>query len=291
MHHVGMRALFCALIAAVPGYGQWSWTTLPVFPGAVSTLPRNLSGDRVVGTYRDAVGVWHGYSYDGQEWATIDYPGSTRSSVAAIDGNVLVGSFSIGGTSGAFVHDGTSFSELKHAASVVRPLGIESQTIVGMLDNDGFVYDGVTWTRLAYPGATSTSLEDISGNRMVGVYIDSAREYRGCIYDETGWTSLAYPGASLTWPRGIEGRNIVGSVIVDGWESAFLYDGTSWTTFLYPGSFTTIADAIDGDRVLGTYADANGVHGFVLTLPEPASLLLLCLGAWGVSGRRPRRTR
>ena len=57
------------------------------------------------------------------------------------------------------------------------------------------------------------------------------------------------------------------------------FQGATWTT----------AYAIDGSNIVGDYEDASGnYHGFVYTIPEPCTLLLLGLGAAMVRLRSPQ---
>jgi hypothetical protein len=47
-----------------------------------------------------------------------------------------------------------------------------------------------------------------------------------------------------------------------------------------PGAKWTWIDGINGSNLVGGYIDSSGnTHGFLYTIPEPATLLLLGLGA------------
>jgi uncharacterized membrane protein len=109
--------------------------------------------------------------------------------------------------------------------------------------------------------------------------LDFTGHYNGFLHNGTTWTTLNYPGASETTAYGISGSNIVGYYeYEDGSRHGFLYDGTTWRTLDYPGAFNTYAYGISGNRIVGCFSDSSGQHGFLLTIPEPATLSLLAIG-------------
>jgi hypothetical protein len=73
--------------------------------------------------------------------------------------------------------------------------------------------------------------------------------------------------------------------VADGTHS-FLYDGTNWIIIDKPGATRTFINGIDGSNIVGYYQDTSGLHGFLYTIPEPATLLLLGLGALIAVNRR-----
>ena len=71
---------------------------------------------------------------------------------------------------------------------------------------------------------------------------------------------------------------IGGGLIV---ENGFLYNISSqdWTFLSKPGSLGTYISDIDGTNLVGWSLESSGTfHGFVYTIPEPGTLLLLGLG-------------
>jgi hypothetical protein len=95
-------------------------------------------------------------------------------------------------------------------------------------------------------------------------------------------TILNKPGALFTEATGIDGGNIVGDYYIGAeYYHGFLYDGSSWSTLDAPWATHTFPKGISGDKIVGYYVDAvdGSTHGFVYTIPEPATLFLLGLGA------------
>ena len=94
------------------------------------------------------------------------------------------------------------------------------------------------------------------------------------------YTTLDVPEATHTHALGIDGSNIVGYYFDDiNGANGLIYDGANYTTLEVPGSIRTYAHGIDGTNIVGWYRDANGdTHGFLATIPEPATLSLLMLG-------------
>jgi hypothetical protein len=171
-------------------------------------------------------------------------------------------------------------------ASRTDPTGIDGSYIVGGYEEasgvgHGFLYNGATWTTLDMPDAYRTWASGIDGSNIVGHYYDDFGVH-GFLYDGSGWTTLDVPGvAGGTQAFGIDGSNIVGSYYdydTSNWRG-FLYNGSSWTILDMPGADYTFPYGIDGSNIVGEYYDASsGSHGFLYTIPEPATLLILGLG-------------
>ena len=97
------------------------------------------------------------------------------------------------------------------------------------------------------------------------------------------------PGAIRTYINGIDGSNLVG-YYQDAQSPyhyhGFLYNGTNWTTLDFPGATATYISGIDGGNLVGMYQNGSGSHGFIYTIPEPATLLLLGFGLAIAAKRR-----
>jgi len=232
MKKYSISAIFLILLLVVSRGNLYAGTwTLLNMPGASWTDPLGIDNNIIVGQYYAS--GWHTFSYDGTTWNTLDkpwsYPNSTR--IYAIDGGNLVGQY------------------YKNASDGPH----------------GLFYNGATWKTLDAPGATKTYMTGISGNNIVGLYLETS--YKSFLYDGTTWTTLVMPGvnANQLVVRGIDGSNIV------GWYDksqahGFLYDGTTWTTLDMPGATGTWIEDIDGSNIVGHYSTGStgsGSHSFL----------------------------
>jgi hypothetical protein len=279
----GVSLLAAAGQAYASDPNTWTWKTLD-YPGAASTRFYSVDGSNIAGTYNDSSGGCHAFLFDGTTWTNLgDLPDADWMTTGLSGVRVLA--MSLYSYSG-MVYDGTTWTEWTHGT----PWGMEGNNVVGADSNHAFFYDGTTWTTLNYPGAAGTFATDISGNNIVGVHKYYAMDFRGFLYDGTTWTGLDYPGAATTFPVSISGHNIVGAWDYDlgSLDASFLYDGTTWTCLWYPGSYGTYVYGISGNTIVGYYGDLNyHQHGFILTIPEPATLSVLALG--GLALMRWRR--
>jgi hypothetical protein len=262
-----------------------TWTTLD-YPGATQSYVSGISGNKIVGYYGRS-GNEHGFLYDGTNWTTIDMPGASATLVRGISGNIIVGEYAFSGSGWltyyhSFLYDGTNWTTIPLPTGGGFP-GISYGIDDGIIVTSNQIYNIATQslTTLNYPGATHTHLYDIDGSNLVGSYGN-----HGFVYNMTtqNWTTIDYPGATYTRIYGIDGSNLVGSSTLNGKKLAdFIYDGTTLHTLGVPDS----PMGIDGDIIVGSYTAVihrDGLtgffsHGYVYTIPEPATLLLLGLGA------------
>lgn len=83
-------------------YDGTNWTTLD-FPGGSWTFPQAISGNNIVGSYTDPGGTTRGFRYDGRFWHTLGVPpGTTSSSNNGIDGQTILGEYTVGGVTHGF---------------------------------------------------------------------------------------------------------------------------------------------------------------------------------------------
>ncbi len=160
--------------------------------------------------------------------------------------------------------------------------GISGNNIVGYYCDSskstyrGFFYNGTAWTTLNAPGASETYANNIDGSNIVGTYYNTSGQ-QGFFYNGSTWTTIDVPGASMTEAYGIDGSNIVGRYCNGSQSHGFIYNGSTWTILDAPGATDgTIVFGIDGSNIIGC---ASNMNGFIYTIPEPATILLLTFGA------------
>jgi hypothetical protein len=250
------------------------------------TEPWAISGNSIVGFYRDASGE-HGFLFNGTTYTTLDVPGGTATSATGIAGTKIVGSFTDSSASShGFTNDGglasTYLTYDVPSSSSTKLVGISQDTsgslsmvgayIVSNIQH-GFLISGGSFTRLDVPSRSFTSAISVSAGRVVGYDVDNNTVPHGFLYDGTAYTSIDDPLAGTTaiggtFALGISGSNIVGSYNdANGLGHGFLYNGFTYTTIDHPlGVGGTVLFGIDGNKIVGFYTDAQGIeHGFLAT--------------------------
>jgi hypothetical protein len=297
--------VFALVILTTAAHAEM-WVTVD-FPGARETSVSDIDGNTIIGTYTDAGWNRRGFVYDGSNWTTLQYPGSSGTNALSTDGGTIVGTYSGSGLGSfhGFSFDGANWTPLDYpgASTIIRV--IENGTIAGqyttgsIIESKGFVYDGLNWTTVQAPGALQTVVTAMDHGTMVGYWnrdlnsdpsAISPSQNIGFIFDGINWTVLSYPGAMQTTVTGISGGTIVGTYANAFLEDhGFIYDGANWETLNFPGAAYTQISGIDGDTIWGSYRHSlyGTNHGFIYTVPEPCTLLLLGLG--GIIIRRNKR--
>lgn len=231
--------------------------------------PYDISGNKVVGTYHDSNGSRHGFVYDlsTSTYTTLDDPFAATNYTR--------------GTSG---------------------IGISGNNIVGNYSDSsyayhGFLYDGSTYLTLDDPNADQnrpyrgTGPQAISGNIVVGLYYDTTDKGHGFLYNISTkeYTTLDHPlTTQYTVLTGIDGNTVLGEYFdASNYSHLFLYDiPTATYTDLnldLPGPFRS-SGGISGNTIVGSYDDTltHTRHGFVVTIPEPSTIALLGMSAFGL---------
>lgn len=293
-----------------------TFVTLPPVPGLPSnSSPRysGIDGNNVVGYYADASGTY-GFLYNGSGYVRLDDPLSANSTLAnGISGKNIVGGYhDASNRLHGFLFDGTSYHTIDYPGIVGDCVltAISGNKIVGYYTealsafSHSFIYNGSTFTPLDDPSAANglgTAATSISGNKVVGNYFDAAGVVRSFLFDGANFSDLNYPPTSATFANGIDGDNIVGSFhrTTDPPTPlpSFLYNQLTqtWTELDYPGAFSTNAYGISGNMIVGNYQPLFGtgpVFGFIATVPEPSSLILLAIAGLIFAGlARARRAK
>jgi hypothetical protein len=284
-------------------HAEYTFTTLDYPSAANWTNAVGISGNNIVGCYKDASAKFHGFIYDGSSYTTLDVPGSGGTLACGISGNNIVGYYyGIQNRMHGFVYDGSSFTTLDYPSAVTTSgtmaMGIFGSTIVGSYYDSankmhGFIYDGSSYTTLDNPAAlgrnaSGTFVTGISGSTIVGYYYPSEGPY-GFVYNGSSYVTLPAPSdgyAGALWATGVSGSTIVGGYYANGYARGFIYDGSSYTAIDHPsGVKGTAANSISGGNIVGYYYDSSHYkHGFLASVPEPSSLALLIIAATALLG-------
>jgi hypothetical protein len=136
----------------------------------------------------------------------------------------------------------------------------------------------------SFSGGTFPS--GISGNTIVGTFIDSDNVDHGFVYNGSTFTTiddpLAVGGTSIT---GVSGNTIVGTYSdASGVTHGFIYNGSTFTTVDDPFAsetygFGTFLNAVSDATAAGTYYNSTGTYGFTYngstfqTISDPSALL------------------
>ena len=131
--------------------------------------------------------------------------------------------------------------------------------------DQGFIYDGSTYTTFSFNPSGHTLAYDVDGNNIVGHYQEGSRYY-GFLYNGSTYITLNFPWANFTSAHGISGNNIVGEYDRNnGNTHGFIYNGSTYISLHFPGSNYTTADGIDGNKIVGTYHNGRTYLGFLAT--------------------------
>lgn len=251
-----------------------TWSAFPVatanganYPGAIGSSPYGPSfGNpdgvlRVVGSYKttetspyDTSYLYDGAAAPGQQLTNLTYPtdGVLFTIAHSTFGNQVVGNYDTRlATGNAFIYN---------------------------IDTGTYVTNNI-------PGAISTTAYGIYGDKIAGGYgevmVDGViHAEHGYIYDQRTGTYVTYdhPGAVATHFEGITGAGrtdeynlVVNWVTADGvvHPAVMHVDAlgiATWYEIDIPGAVVSSNSAY-GDNVVGIYVDANGVNGYLATIP------------------------
>jgi hypothetical protein len=289
MHLVGVSCvaallvLFGAADVARAQTPQYSFTKIQ-FPGSTYTEATGINNSGlIVGTYFDATGLPHGFTYDGTSYTTVKFPGAGYNYVFGVSRHGhLVGSHALTAEAGpyhAFLAEGENFTEFDYPGMETDARAMNSSgAIVGIYNagfgtpDHGFLKVGDSYTSIDVPGATFTYAFGLNDAGLVtGTYRDAAGLVHGFSYNAGVYTSINFPGASQTYVAGVNNQNTaVGWNIQGGKVYGFVVSQGGWSfralTVGLPGAANGKPRAInDAGEVVGTYTstDCPGGCGFV----------------------------
>lgn len=219
-----------------------------------------VSGNLVVGHYRDAATYVHGFLWNGSTYTRFDALGSPGTWPRAISRAHVAGDY----------------------VEVVGGAGISR----------GFFWDGTTFTPVNPPGSSGTWVAGLHGSEVVGIYNVGAVSH-GFLWRGTNFVTLDPPGSTYTQATAVFRGRVVGA-FADGTaapgypQHGFLWDGTGYTILDVPGATWTRPSGLWEDRIIGQYQDAEGkLRGFVTVIPERP--VVVSLGSTNVFAGSPGR--
>jgi hypothetical protein len=266
-----------------------SFTSLD-FPGALATKAFGINDSgQIVGTYRDASGMDHGFIRDGITFTGIDYPGAVRTEAMGINNTgQIVGCYYTVDVPGAcyfgFLLSGGSFTSIAYPGAflITNPHGIsDSGDIVGVSDfhnQTAFKFSMGTFTLIQLPdpaaaGYTAAGGINDTGTAAVGSYLASATEINtsdtfGFLLQQGTFSSIAFPGAEITSARGVNAaQEVVGDFFISGSPNTaggFLLSGGTFSTIEF-GSITStsVSGVNNSHQVVGYYGGTGSERAFV----------------------------
>src|SRR5215469_10361048 len=220
--------------------GSFTFTAIN-FPGATRTraVGLNDSGD-IVGDYRDASGVFHGYLLSQGTFTTFDPPGSLRTRGNDINNSGVIGGHFLGN------------DKVEHS----------------------YLLDQGNFTIFDFPGASGTAFQGMNDRGdVVGGYNDSSGRGHGFLLSDGNFTTIDFPGAfSTTFPGSISANGDIVGFYDDksGLFHGFQLEGGSFSTIDFPGAVSTVALRVnEPGQVVGFY-NLAGQLGFLATPNPPA---------------------
>src|SRR5579872_4977390 len=122
-----------------------------------------------------------------------------------------------------------------------------------------------SYTTLNDPlGVNGTYVYGVSGNDMVGYYLDAGGIGHGFIYDGSTYTTLNDPSATQgTFAYDISGNLIVGQYNDGSGQHGFEYNLNTGSYTTLPVPANTAGSGISGNTVVGGYQPGSISHGFI----------------------------
>jgi uncharacterized membrane protein len=219
------------------------------FPGSPSsqTVAVNDEGE-IVGEYRDAARVLHGFLLIDGRFSTIDFPGALEVEVTPTGdpgGTRALGNNNAGEIVGRYLDAAYKFH--------------------------GYLLAEGNFRTIDFPGATFTEIIGINDRReLVGRYRDTVGRSHGFVLAKGRFSTIDVPGAFFTEAGGINNDGaIVGDYVDAGGRHGFLFFRGAFSTIDPPGAVPYVSEGViaerinDRGKIVGDCPDASGhVHGF-----------------------------
>ena len=263
--------------------GSFTFTAIN-FPGATRTraVGLNDSGD-IVGDYRDASGVFHGYLLSQGTFTTFDPPGSLRTRGNDINNSGVIGGHFLGNdkVEHSYLLDQGNFTIFDFpgaSGTAFQGMNNRGDVVGGYNDSSGrghgFLLSAGNFTTVDFPGAVDTTAGKINDRgQIVGNYDDSSGNIHGFLLSDGNFTTIDFPGAfSTTFPGSISANGDIVGFYDDksGLFHGFQLEGGSFSTIDFPGAVSTVALRVnEPGQVVGFY-NLAGQHGFLATPNPPA---------------------
>jgi hypothetical protein len=281
-------------------------TTFTV-PGLASTIVTGINNAGTVVGY-NTLGYGPGFLRDAAgNITTFQIPGLSPGNLVGVvlpvinDAGTVAGVYSAtsNGALHGFVRDTagniTTF-DAPGSSNLTRVLAInDAGTVLGTSNSPTFpnyLRDAAgNFTTFSVPRSTSTAFDAINdAGTVAGIFFAGGLEH-GFLHDAAGnFTTFDVPGATGFSVDAINNLGMVAGVFhtADGLQEGFLRDAAGNITAFDPLPAPVGSAYLNNNGVL---AGTAGVFGFVGTIPEPPSIVLLSLGAAGLAILRGHRRR
>jgi probable HAF family extracellular repeat protein len=256
---------------------------LLTIPGAARMTANDINDrGQVVGQFTDAGGHAHGFVYEGESVAQLDYPGSTATEILGINNlGQMVGMFTTAAATSGFLYDRGTFSpplSYPGAVNFTVPNGINDRgEIVGVYQDampgeHSFLYKADKYQAVVYPGAQETAAQGIDNSSQVVGDFPDAKGTHGFVYLENVGVftpPLDCPAGTVMALRGINngGQIVGGCVDAQGNEHPFVYMAGALNPILIPNAISVSVIGInDRAQIVGNLRVANGAHSFTAAI-------------------------
>ena len=253
---------------------------IPVqIPGSNWTVVTAIRNDGVmVGDYDTP--QYHCFVLNGKQYLTLDVPknwGDDTGCNGINSAGTLVGSYETSAEIRAFIYQNGKFTDISPNDGLAAAYAInDSGQVVGTysedgVDNDGFLWDGTTYTRIDVPGARDTFATGINNQGTIALqWSDTSGVTHSSLYDGTTYTNIDIPGAADTFVFGINNLGDVAATWYDAKahkHGAVRYQG-EWHTFMAPGANATFVYGInDHDAMAGSWSRSTNTESGMKVIP------------------------